>query len=89
MAPSLIWIAEFNGDVYFLRFQPEIPFLAKFGPKNQNCQFKVKLDTETNSSMQISVVMFTFHVFGWKYFFGQIWSKKSKLSVLGETWYLD
>ena len=23
-------------------FQPEIPFLGKFGPKIQNCQFKLK-----------------------------------------------
>ena len=29
----------------FFGFQPEIPFLAKFGPKNQIWQFKVKRDT--------------------------------------------
>ena len=26
----------------FFYFRPEIPFLGKFGPKNQNCQFKLK-----------------------------------------------
>ena len=29
----------------FFGFQPEIPFLAKFGPKIQIWQFKVKRDT--------------------------------------------
>ena len=27
----------------FFRFRLEAPFLGKFGPKNQNCQFKLKL----------------------------------------------
>ena len=31
----------------FFCFQPEIPFLDKFGPKKQNCQFKLKFDTHT------------------------------------------
>ena len=29
----------------YYRFQPEIPFLGKFGPKNENCQFKLKFGT--------------------------------------------
>ena len=29
----------------FFGFQPKIPFLAKFGPKNQIWQFKVKRGT--------------------------------------------
>ena len=28
-----------------------IPFLGKFGPKNQNCQFKLKFGTKTISTM--------------------------------------
>ena len=36
----------------------EIPFLGKFGAKNQNYQFKLKFGTYTNSNMQNSVVMF-------------------------------
>ena len=35
-------IAEFSGDVHFFSFRPEISFLDKFRPKNQNCQFKLK-----------------------------------------------
>ena len=65
-------------------FQLEIPFLGKFGPKTQNYQFKLKFCTQTNSNMQNSMVMFTFSVFDWKYLFGQIWSKKSKLTVSAE-----
>ena len=34
------------------------PFLGKFGPKNQNCQFKLKFGTFNNSNMQNSMVMF-------------------------------
>ena len=34
--------AEFKDDVYFFCFEPEIAFLGKFRPKNQNCQFKLK-----------------------------------------------
>ena len=33
---------EFNDDVHFFCFRQEIPFLGKFGPKNQNVQFKLK-----------------------------------------------
>ena len=56
-------------------------FLGKFGPKTQNYQFKLKFFTSINSNMQNFMVMFTFSFFDWKYLFGQIWSKKSKLSV--------
>ena len=39
-----------------------IPFLGKLGPKNQNCQFKLKFGTYTNLHMQNSMVMLTFSV---------------------------
>ena len=29
-----------NGDGHFFHFWLELPFLGKFGPKNQNCKFK-------------------------------------------------
>ena len=37
--------------------------------KNQNCQFKVKSDTENNLNMQNSIVIFTFSVSDQKYHF--------------------
>ena len=47
----------------------EIPFLGKFVPKNQNCHFKLKFGTYTNSSIQNPMVMFNFLGFEWKYTF--------------------
>ena len=40
-----------------------MPFLEKFGPKNQSCQFELKFGTKTNSNMQNSLVIFTFSFF--------------------------
>ena len=45
----------------------EIPFLGKFGPKNQNSHFKLKFGTYSNSNMQTSMLMFVLSVFDWKY----------------------
>ena len=44
-------------------------FLAKFGPKSQNYQFKLKFGTYTNWNMQNSMELFTFFVFNQKCFF--------------------
>ena len=54
---------------------------GKFGLETENYQFKFKFCTQTNSNTVNSMVMFTFFVLDWKYLFGQISSKKSKLSV--------
>ena len=67
--------AEFNGDVHFFCFRPEMPFLGKLGPKNQNCQCELKFSTYTNLNMQIqwwsSIFLFSTE----NTFFGAIWSK--------------
>ena len=34
----------------FFFFRPEMPFLGKFGPKNQNCHMKVKFGIKNNSN---------------------------------------
>ena len=34
--------AGFSDYVHFFQFLAQIPFLGKFGPKNQNCQFILK-----------------------------------------------
>ena len=57
-------------------FRPEICFLGKFRPKNQNCLLKVKFGTQTNLNFQNSMVLFTFHYRPEIPFFGQIWSEK-------------
>ena len=48
-------------------FYSRIPFLSKFGLKNQNCLFKLKFGTKTNSNRQNSMMMFSFSDFDWKY----------------------
>ena len=55
--------------------------MEKFGPKNQNCQFKLNIDTSTNSNMENSTAVFTFLFSMRNALFGLIWSKMSKLSV--------
>ena len=61
--------ARFNGTVHLFCFRLEISFLSKFGPKNQNCQFKLKFGTQNNSNMQNSMVVFTFSALDQKYSF--------------------
>ena len=39
-------IAEFKGDFHFFVWGWKYPFLGKLGPKNQNCQFKLKCGTQ-------------------------------------------
>ena len=51
------------------RFRPQIPFLGKFGPKNQNCQFILKFGTWTNSNIQNSMAMFNFSAYYCNYSF--------------------
>ena len=44
-----------------------MPFLGKFDPKSQNCQFKLKSGSYTNANMQNSMVVFTFFVLNRKH----------------------
>ena len=77
---------EFNGGVHFFYFRWETPFLGKFGPKNQNCQFQLKFGTKTNSNMQSPMVVFTFCVLDWKHPF---WANLvQKLNIVSLSWNL-
>ena len=58
-----------NGGTHSFFYRPETLFLGKFGPKNQNCLFKMKFGAYTNSNMQDSVVMLTFFDFDRKKLF--------------------
>ena len=64
--PALIQICRIQWCYSLFFFWVEIPFLGKFGPKNQISHFKLKLGTYTNSNMQNSMVMFILSVFDWK-----------------------
>ena len=63
-----VWYGEFQicriyQSFTFFRFWPDILFLGKIGPRNQNCQFKLKFGILTNWNMQNSLLMLTFSVF--------------------------
>ena len=70
----------------FFRFQSEIPFLGKFGPKTRDLFFKVKFGTKTYMNVQKWWCSLSLFSTG-SILLGQIWSKKSKLSV-GLRWNL-
>ena len=85
----MVLTPEFNGNVHFFCFQPEIPFLGKFGPKNQNCQVELEFGTYNNLNMQNSILTFIFSIFDQKdSFWRQICSEKSKLFAEAEIWNL-
>ena len=63
-----------------------MPFLGKFGPKNQNCHFKLKFGTCTNSNMQNSMVMFICSVFDQKYSF--LANLVQKVKIIRWSWNL-
>ena len=62
LVPRLIRTCRIQWWCAFFGFRPETPFLGKFGSNSQNCQFKLKFGTWTNSKMQNSMVLFTFSV---------------------------
>ena len=68
--------AEFSGYVHFFRFRLQIPFLGKFGPKNQNCHFILIFGTWTNSNILNSMMVFNFSAFYWNY---PIWANLVQL----------
>ena len=80
--PSQLEYAEFKRDVHFSCFQPEIPFLGKFGPKSQNCQFEWKFDTYANVNMQDSMMVFIFSIFDQKFLFWGKFAPKNQYCLL-------
>ena len=65
--------------MYTSFFRPEISFLGKFGPKNQNCLFWMKFATQSNLNLYVEFDGDVhFSVLDHKYPDWQIWSKNSK-----------
>ena len=62
-------------NFHFSCFGWETPVLGKLGPKNQNCLFKMKVGTLTNSSMLILMVMF--YMFNMLWMVNTFWGKSS------------
>ena len=67
-------------------FIPEILFLRKFGPKNEDWQFKLKFGTQNNSNMQYSMTMLTLSVLDWKCSFGG--NLVQKVKIVSLSWIL-
>ena len=65
----LIWICWIWWWCSFVLLWTENILLGKFGPKNQNCPFKMKVDMKTNLNMLNSIVMFICPVVNEKYHF--------------------
>ena len=63
----------------FFCFRLEIQLLGKFSPKNQNCQFKLKLGTLNNSNMQNSMMVFNFSVLDRKHPFQATLVQKNQI----------
>ena len=78
---TLIRICRIQWWCHFFCFRLETSFLGKFGPKNQNCQFKMKFSIQTKSNMQNSMVVLIFSFLNGKHSFWVNLLKKSKLSV--------
>ena len=73
-----------NSVVVFIciRFRLEITFLDKLGPKNQTCQFKLKLVFKINSNMQNSMLVLMFSVLDRKHTFWVNLFQKIKFVIL-------
>ena len=87
VVPRLIQICRIHWWCSYFPFYLGNSFLGKFGPKNQNCQFKLKFGTSTNSNMQNSVVVFTFSVLDQKQPF---WvNLVQKMKIISSSWNLE
>ena len=60
-----------------------------FGPKIQNCLFKVNFYTYTNSNMPNSMVVFIASVLDWKYPFWVSLFQKMKIVSFRGNWVLS
>ena len=78
--------AEFNGDFHVFCFWPAILLLDEFGPKIQNCLFKLKFGTQINYKLQNSMVILAFFVFHRKYSFWENLVQKIKIINLSWNW---
>ena len=66
---TIIRICRIQWWCHFFCFRLETSFLGKFGPKNQNCQFKLKFSIQTKSNMQNSMVVLIFSFLNGKHSF--------------------
>ena len=86
LEPRLIRICTIQWWCSLSLFSTRIQFVGKFGPKIQNCKFKLKPGTQTNSNKQNSKVVSTFPVLDQKYPF---WANLvQKIKIVSFSWNL-
>ena len=73
---------SYSAEVFYTNLRPEIPFLGKYGQKNQSRQFKIKFDTKVNSNVQNVMVTFTVFIFNLNYPFWKNLVQKIKVVSL-------
>ena len=83
---SLIQICRLQWCCSLFCFWPEIAFLRKLDPKNENCQFKLKFGTKANSNMHNSILLSTFSVFDCK--FPLLANLVQKVKIVSLSWSL-
>ena len=66
---------------FFLFFYQKNLFLSKFGPKGQNCQFKLKLLPRLFRIHRIQWWCSPFPISNWNSLLRHVWYKKPKFSV--------
>ena len=83
LVPALIRIYRIQWwYAYFLRFWLELPLFSKLGPKNQNCQFKLKFGRLIRiCRIQWWFFQFIFSALGRKHPFWVNLIQKIKLSI--------
>ena len=75
-------LLSYSVEVFYTNLRPEIPFLGKYGQKNQSRQFKIKFDTKVNSNVQNVMVTFTVFIFNLNYPFWKNLVQKIKVVSL-------
>ena len=76
LVPRLVWICRIHWWCLLSQFSTGILFFDKFEPKNQNCLFKLKFGTKTDSNIHNLMGMLYFSTFDKKYpFLGNLLEK--------------
>ena len=83
---GILEVMILNPDLDFWKSNPKIHFWSNLGRKSQSCPFCLKIDTHGTSKPLTLILALVFGISNPKSIFGQIWAKKSKLSILPENW---
>ena len=76
-----------NQDIDFWNFAPKIHFWANLDPKNSKLSVLSKIGALGILKTLILIPTLVLWISNPNFLFGQIWAKKSKLSVLTENWH--